>query len=226
MQVEVEQSRIMVLYTQGCYDNRVDCSARENADPNGYVIRSPADTIDVVALFDGHGESSPTPFPGSPYDKRSVWVGPAHLGSKITLTDTEGRTATNGSSIGDLTRIQGDWQNYIGKDDSGKSMYRFFHIDQPIDTEVVKNKIHIMRKGLAHKYFATFSYIEINDSGNVKIFYRMVCASKEECDHLEKSRDKALVERTSKYRFDILLFEGKAEELDTPFENKGDLKTN
>ena len=74
-----------------------------------------------------------------------------------------------------------------------------------------------MRKGLAHKYFATFSYIEINDSGNVKIFYRMVCASKEECDHLEKSRDKALVERTSKYRFDILLFEGKAEELDTPF---------
>jgi hypothetical protein len=219
MQVEVEQSRLMVLYTQGCYDNRVDCSVRENADPNGYVIRSPSDSIDVVALFDGQGESSTTPFPGSPYDERSVWVEPFRLANKITLTDTEGNTATNGRDIGDLTRIQGDWHNYLGEDESGKSMYRFFHIDAPINTNIVKEKIQIMRKGLAHKYFATFSYIEVDDNGNIKIYYRLVCTNNSKlCDNLEESRDKTFVTRTSKYRLDILLFEGKAEELDAPFE--------
>ncbi|WP_421846990.1 hypothetical protein [Marinomonas sp.] len=223
MQVEVEQSRIMVLYTQGCYDNRVDCSARENADPNGYVIRSPSDTIDVVALFDGHGESSPTPFPGSPYDERSVWVEPAHLGSKITLTDTEGRTATNGSSIGNLTRIQGDWRDYIGEDETGKSMYRFFHIDEPIETTPVKEKIQIMRKGLAHKAYPTSTYVEVDKEGHFKTYYRLTCVNDTElCDSLKISRASPLVIRFSDYSLAILLFEGKAEELDSPIKNKSD----
>lgn len=222
MQVEVEQSRIMVLYTQGCYDNRVDCSVRENADPNGYVIRSPVDTIDVVSLFDSRGESSPTPFPGSPYDKRSILVNPPHLGYKIILTDTEGRTASVGSAIGDLTRIQGDWRDYIGEDETGKSMYRFFHIDEAIDTASVKEKIQIMRKGLAHKYFSTRTFTTIDDGGHTKLYYRLICDSKKECDDLQESRGSSLIIRSSDYFLDILLFECKAEELDAPFENKGD----
>jgi hypothetical protein len=225
MQVEVEQSRTMVLYTQACYDTdiRVDCSVRENADPDGYVIRSPSNSIDVVALFDGQGESSTTPFPGSPYDKRSVLVSPPHLGYKITLTDTESRTASVGRGIGDLTRIQGDWCDFIGEDETGKSMYRFFHIDAPIDTNIVKEKIQIMRKGLAHKYFGTVTFVEIDDGGNIKIYYRLICTSNSAlCDSLEVSRASPLVIRSSDYDLDILLFEGKAEELDTPFEKISD----
>ncbi|WP_421848241.1 hypothetical protein [Marinomonas sp.] len=222
MQVEVEQSRIMVLYTQGCYDNRVDCSARENADPNGYVIRSPADTIDVVALFDGHGESSPTPFPGSPYDERRVLIEPFHLGRNITLTDTEGRTATNSRNIGDLTRIQGDWTVYEKTDDPTVFIDHYFHINTLIDTDAVKEKIQIMRKGLSHKYFSTRTFITIDDNGHIKLYYRLICDSKKECDNLQESRGSSFIIRSSDYFLDILLFEGKAEELDTPFENKSD----
>jgi hypothetical protein len=219
MQVEVEQSRIMVLYTQGCYDNRVDCSVRENADPNGYVIRSPSDTIDVVALFDGRGESSLTPFPGSPYDERRVLVEPFRLATKITLTDTGGNTATIGQNIGDLTRIQGDWVVYEKTADPTVFIDHYFHINMSIDTNVVKEKIQIMRKGLAHKAFPSVTYVTINDDGNIKIYYRLVCASNSAlCDSLEESRASPFIIRSSDYYLDILLFEGKAEELDAPFE--------
>jgi hypothetical protein len=219
MQVEVEQSRLMVLYTLNCFSKLDDCTVKPYKVFHDLVSKSPKNLTDVAVLFDGQGESSLTPFPGSPYDERSVWVEPFRLANKITLTDTEGNTATNGRDIGDLTRIQGDWHNYLGEDESGKSMYRFFHIDAPINTNIVKEKIQIMRKGLAHKYFATFSYIEVDDNGNIKIYYRLVCTNNSKlCDSLEESRDKTFVTRTSKYRLDILLFEGKAEELDSPFE--------
>ncbi|AWX98931.1 hypothetical protein A8139_02165 [Marinomonas primoryensis] len=223
MQVEVEQSRLMVLYTQGCYDNRVDCSVRENADPNGYVIRSPSDTIDVVALFDGQGESSLTPFPGSPYDERRVLVEPFRLANKITLTDTEGNTATNGRVIGDLTRIQGDWVVYEKTTDPTVFIDHYFHIDAPIDANIVKEKIQIMRKGLAHKYFGTVTYTEIDEDGNIKIYYRLICTSNSAlCDSLEESRASPFIIRSSDYDLDILLFEGKAEELDAPYEKISD----
>ncbi|WP_421848243.1 hypothetical protein [Marinomonas sp.] len=224
MQVEVEKSRIRVFFDSGCSPSLKtnDCTPKEGADPNGWVVKAPGSIRYVTVLFDGQGESSTTPFPGSPYDERRVLIEPFHLARNIILTDTEGRTATNSRNIGDLTRIQGDWRDYIGEDETGKSMYRFFHIDEPIDTASVKEKIQIMRKGLAHKYFATVTYTEINDDGYIKIYYRLDCNSKEGCDSLEESRASPLVIRSSKYKLDILLFEGKAEELDAPFENKSD----
>jgi hypothetical protein len=225
MQVEVEKSRIRVFFDRGCSPSLKtnDCTPKEEADPNGWVVKAPGSIRDVTVLFDGQGESSLTPFPGSPYDERRVLVEPFRLANKITLTDTEGNTATIGRDIGDLTRIQGDWHNYLGEDEAGKSMYRFFHIDAPIDTNVVKEKIQIMRKGLAHKAFPSVTYVTINDDGNIKIYYRLVCASNSAlCDSLEESRASPFIIRSSDYFLDILLFEGKAEELDAPFENKSD----
>ena len=68
IQVVVEKSRVQVIYTQGCYAYRMDCSIKEGSDPNHWVVRSPSDSTEVVVLFDGKGESSATPFPDSPYD--------------------------------------------------------------------------------------------------------------------------------------------------------------
>ncbi|MGO2353616.1 MAG: hypothetical protein ACTH58_02650 [Marinomonas foliarum] len=68
MQVVVEKSRVQVIYTQGCYAYRMDCTQKEGSDPNHWVVRSPSDSTDVVVLFDGKGESSATPFPDSPYE--------------------------------------------------------------------------------------------------------------------------------------------------------------
>ncbi|WP_330961826.1 hypothetical protein [Photobacterium sp. 53610] len=70
MIVAVDGPRIQVFYTMHCYAKFSGCIPRENADPNGWVIRSPDNTTEVVLLFDGIGESSDTPFPGSPYDRK------------------------------------------------------------------------------------------------------------------------------------------------------------
>ncbi|MEI8592773.1 hypothetical protein [Photobacterium sp. Hal280] len=69
MQLIVDGPRVRLLYTMNCFSKLDDCTPRENADPNGWVIRSPDNTTEVVVLFDGTGEASDTPFPGSPYDK-------------------------------------------------------------------------------------------------------------------------------------------------------------
>ncbi|WP_137170673.1 hypothetical protein [Marinomonas sp. FW-1] len=68
MQVLVEKERIQVLYSLFCPSNRFDCSGKEGADPNGWVVDSPIKGLDVVVLFDGKGEMSLTPFPDSPYE--------------------------------------------------------------------------------------------------------------------------------------------------------------
>ncbi|MGO2353614.1 MAG: hypothetical protein ACTH58_02640 [Marinomonas foliarum] len=68
MQVEVEEERIRVFYTLKCFSRVNNCSVKENADPNGWVVYSPNKTTHVVVLFDGKGEMSLTPFPDSPYE--------------------------------------------------------------------------------------------------------------------------------------------------------------
>ncbi|MBV7263219.1 hypothetical protein KCG43_14530 [Photobacterium sp. WH24] len=69
MQLIVDGPRVRLLYTMNCFSKLDDCTPRKNADPNGWIVRSPDDTTEVVVLFDGIGEASDTPFPGSPYDK-------------------------------------------------------------------------------------------------------------------------------------------------------------
>ena len=69
MVLTVDGPRVRLIYTLSCYAKFDDCTPRKNADPNGWVVRSPDNTTEVVVLFDGAGEASDTPFPGSPYDK-------------------------------------------------------------------------------------------------------------------------------------------------------------
>ncbi|UTM59301.1 hypothetical protein L4174_021605 [Photobacterium sp. CCB-ST2H9] len=68
--VAVDGPRIRVFYSMNCFPYYDECTPRKNADPNGWVVSSPTGSTDVVLLFDGIGESSDTPFPGSPYDKK------------------------------------------------------------------------------------------------------------------------------------------------------------
>jgi hypothetical protein len=64
-QVIVDGQRVRVFYTKNCLDKLADCTPKKGADPNGWVKKSPRDLTDVVVLFDGKGESSPTPFPSA-----------------------------------------------------------------------------------------------------------------------------------------------------------------
>ncbi|GAB6261200.1 hypothetical protein [Photobacterium sp. R1] len=64
--VAVDGARIRVFYSLNCFDMDSNCTPRQNADPNGWVTREPDGATESVLLFDGIGESSDTPFPGSP----------------------------------------------------------------------------------------------------------------------------------------------------------------
>lgn len=70
MQVEVEKERIRLYFTLACFSKIDNCSKKEDSGPNHWVVRSPSDSTEVVVLFDGKGEMSPTPFPDSPYDDK------------------------------------------------------------------------------------------------------------------------------------------------------------
>ncbi|OOE34672.1 hypothetical protein BZG04_11105 [Salinivibrio kushneri] len=65
MEVIVDGPRVRVFYSKSCVDMYDDCAPKQGADPNGWVVRSPKNQTDVVVLFDGKGESSPTPFPSA-----------------------------------------------------------------------------------------------------------------------------------------------------------------
>ncbi|UTM59300.1 hypothetical protein L4174_021600 [Photobacterium sp. CCB-ST2H9] len=64
--VAVDGARIRVFYSLNCFDMDSNCTPRQNADPNGWVTREPDGATESVLLFDGIGESSDTPFSGSP----------------------------------------------------------------------------------------------------------------------------------------------------------------
>ncbi|OOE34681.1 hypothetical protein BZG04_11095 [Salinivibrio kushneri] len=62
MEVIVDGPRVRVFYSKSCVNMYDDCTPKQGADPNGWVVRSPKNQTDVVVLFDDKGESSPTNF--------------------------------------------------------------------------------------------------------------------------------------------------------------------
>lgn len=69
MQVIVDGPRVRVFYTKGCSTTLNDCTPKKNGDPNGWVVKDPKGTRDIVVLFDGVGESSTTPFPDTHFSE-------------------------------------------------------------------------------------------------------------------------------------------------------------
>lgn len=67
MQVTVNKKKLYVYFTLNCFSKVKDCTPNDNADPNGYVVKSPKNLTDVVVLFEGEGEVSSTPFKGTSF---------------------------------------------------------------------------------------------------------------------------------------------------------------
>ncbi|MBN3492171.1 hypothetical protein [Vibrio neptunius] len=70
MQVIVDRNRVQVMYSLICVSKYSDCTPKTGADPYNWVVKYPGKGVtDVVVLFDGKGETSPTPFePSNPYE--------------------------------------------------------------------------------------------------------------------------------------------------------------
>ncbi|WP_417859553.1 hypothetical protein [Xanthomarina gelatinilytica] len=69
MQVTVNKKKLYVYFTLNCFSKVKDCTPNDNADPNGYVEKSPKNLTDVVVLFEGEGEVSNTPFKGTSFER-------------------------------------------------------------------------------------------------------------------------------------------------------------
>ena len=63
--IKVEEARVRLFYTLDCFKKLDNCRPKKGVDPEGWVVNAPESSMDVVALFDGIGESSKTPFPGT-----------------------------------------------------------------------------------------------------------------------------------------------------------------
>ncbi|WP_186294857.1 hypothetical protein, partial [Vibrio algivorus] len=70
MQVTVDKEKIYVFFTLNCFAKSDDCTPKDNADPNGYVVKAPRGSRQVVVLFEGEGEVSSTPFKGTSFDRK------------------------------------------------------------------------------------------------------------------------------------------------------------
>jgi len=119
--------------------------------PNGYVIRSPSDTIDVVALFDGRGESSTHPFSRLHLTMNvDVLVEPFVLGNQNHPNDQEVHRHNWTKTIGDFnpnTRRLGVYEKTLTPT---VFIDHYFHINMSIgNTNVVKKKYRSCAKGFS-----------------------------------------------------------------------------
>ena len=69
MSVVVDGARVRIYYTKSCYAIRMDCTPKEDIDPNGWVVKSASGGTDAVLLFDGVGETSSTPYPNTHFSR-------------------------------------------------------------------------------------------------------------------------------------------------------------
>ncbi|TVO31876.1 hypothetical protein [Vibrio algivorus] len=70
MQLTVNRKKIYLFFTLACLSKLDDCSPKDNADPNGYIVPAPSGSGQVVVLFEGEGEVSSTPFKGTSFDRK------------------------------------------------------------------------------------------------------------------------------------------------------------
>ncbi|PMN95100.1 hypothetical protein [Enterovibrio norvegicus] len=99
VQIVVNKSNLQVLYTFKCFTVREDCSKKAGSDPNGWIVKSPNGSTDVVVLFSGEGEASTKPFPTSPYDNRRIRA--ANVGETVISEATFGDINAAKHTVGD-----------------------------------------------------------------------------------------------------------------------------
>ncbi|PML79463.1 hypothetical protein [Enterovibrio norvegicus] len=217
MQFAVDGPKAMLFFTLNCFD---DCTPRKNADPNGWVIKDPRSLTDVVLLFDGLGETSPSPYPKSRLDTRFLNFELAEY-SGIDFSevrDVDGQVAESAVEMPVYSKVA--WSEAINPDDDLKHWkYRYYQFEHSMDNpEAQESKIQAYRQGAFDGYLKQ-TYMQFLLKGdNVKITYSVSCyMPMTQCTVTEdpKKRWEYIPEID---RYGVVLFSGKADTSDKPFD--------
>ncbi|MDD1792779.1 hypothetical protein LRP50_06545 [Enterovibrio sp. ZSDZ42] len=225
MQFVVDGPRARLFLSSGCYYTLEPkkCEPRENADPNGWVVKDPIDGTDIVVLFDGLAESSPTAFPMSPLDTRYLNFNTFYEGrvDSVEVTDHDGKIAER-SAIMPKT-LKAHWRELINPEanwDEWTFRYYRFHTETRASDSLEKS-IQAYRNAfdgyLKQSYFKT-----VAKGDDVVMAYTVSCLREKtltfDCPIAEDPKQRwEYIQEIEEYG--VVLFRGKAEVSDTPFQN-------
>ncbi|MCL9781078.1 hypothetical protein M9194_06515 [Vibrio sp. S4M6] len=222
MQVIVDGPRVRVFFTKKCFRSRADCTPNNNADPQGYIERSPTNSTDVVKLFDGMGEASNIPFPNSPFDQRQISQ-KFQLGrsaDRLIIKDTAGNIETYGSGITSPTQITAFWRT-LGQDTSGNftGKNKYFRLIASIDGEQSEKAIQTLRNYYKHFFGKVGSIYVFANNGQLSVIYSNFCfEGVKDCRPKQGADPNHLIKYSDVLGTNyVTLYQGKAESSNTPF---------
>ncbi|WP_325893733.1 hypothetical protein [Grimontia sp. NTOU-MAR1] len=218
LQVVVDKDQMQVLYTFKCFEVYDDCSKKDGSDPNGWIQPSPDGNTDVVLLYSGKGNTSPTAFPASPYDQRLIRtkrVTSTNI-TELKLKNEDGERRDLGDSMALPSSFDVSWATKTNPD-ADYSQWTFDRyqlsgkLNSPTDTE---NAIQAYRKA-TDGYLKTSTFDVFANNDRLFITYSAACLT-------EKIGEKCNVAEDPKNRwryFDelgrhaVVLFEGKGDQV-------------
>lgn len=178
VQAVVHGPRVQLFYTKNCFNHRTDCSARENADPNGYVERSPTNSTDVVTLFDGIAEASPIPFANTTFDERIITTMDKFSGfiDDILIEDDQGNAKGQAGRIANPTHITAFWRT-LGRDSEGKRNNddTYYRLSVPLDSKITAEKIQALRQYYQNYFSRRGSVIAMVKGEDFELIYSTHC---------------------------------------------------
>ncbi|WP_394211003.1 hypothetical protein [Enterovibrio calviensis] len=224
VQFVVDGPRAMLLLSLKCYTSSKECTPRENADPNNWVVKDPKGYTDVVVLFDGVGETSPTAFPESPLDKRRLGYTKIQHGNVDTyeVIDIDGSVAEGSVEMPVTVTLK--WRETINPDDDWESWhYRYYQFKHTLENpEQLEANIQTYRKEAFNGYLKGSRVQTVMNGEDVGIFYFEYCWMPSDDPPCKATEDP---QKRWEYipeldQYGVVLYRGKAQQSDTPFDGK------
>ncbi|MGF1740685.1 hypothetical protein L4C34_06335 [Vibrio profundum] len=221
--VTVDGPHVSLYYTLSCSPLYDDCTPRENADPNHYIVHSKKYGTNRVVLFSGVGFASKTAFPNTPFDKRMVDIDMEHSHSLdyMSMSDNQGHIAQIAEYIATPTHITAFWRTYgknnNGRRDSSKDIYH--RLSANLDPKLMEAKIQTMR-GYYQNYHRHLGRILVKVNNNkLSVSYTIFCGKGiDDCRPIPNADPNHWVTDAPNRNTDlVLLFQGKGESSNTPY---------
>ncbi|MDD1792778.1 hypothetical protein LRP50_06540 [Enterovibrio sp. ZSDZ42] len=218
IQVVVNKDQIQVFYTFKCFDVYDDCEKKEGADPNGWIQASPDGNTDVVMLFSGKGETSPTAFPASPYDKRLVRAKSVESTNitELILTSENGKSYTLGDNLDYPTSFSISWAKKTNPEaDFSEWQFERYRLSGEFNAPALSEEAIQAYRRATNGYIKTSTFDIFAEDDSLFITYSAACLTDTVGERCEVAKDP---ENRWRYfdeigRHALILFHGKGQKV-------------
>ncbi|MEZ8082732.1 hypothetical protein [Enterovibrio norvegicus] len=218
LQVVVDKNNMQVLYTFKCFDVYDDCEKKEEADPNGWIQPSPDGNTDVVVLFSGEGEVSPTAFPASPYDKRLVRTKSVESTNitELTLMSEKGKSYALGDNVDYPASFSISWAKKINPEaDFSDWQFERYQLSGEFNSPSLSEGAIQAYRAATNGYLKTSTFDVFAEGESLFITYSAACLTDTVGERCEVAKDP---ENRWRYfdelgRHALILFHGKGQKV-------------